>query len=70
VYAAGTPAQTMLRVLGDFLDGNTPKVSDVLLVQSSIFENMDIYKPVCLEDQLRSTKGMDVSCIPTAALIT
>ncbi len=60
----GTPADRLLSMLGELLDGTLPSIQDVLYIQSSILESVDIYQPTDLGAQLlavAAVDGMDVS---------
>lgn len=58
---AGTPADKLLQMLTDLLDGTLPNLQDILLIQSSILEARDIYQPWRLGKQLLETKDLEVS---------
>lgn len=57
---AGTPADKLLQMLTDLLDGTLPNLQDILLIQSSILEARDIYQPWRLGKQLLETKDLEV----------
>ncbi|KAJ9511901.1 hypothetical protein QJQ45_004504 [Haematococcus lacustris] len=56
---AGTPADKMLMMLTELLDGTVPSIQDILYVQSAILESLDIYQPVDLGKQLLAANAMD-----------
>eukprot|EP00879_Flechtneria_rotunda_P005016 GHRR01005292.1.p1 GENE.GHRR01005292.1~~GHRR01005292.1.p1 ORF type:complete len:859 (+),score=362.03 GHRR01005292.1:904-3480(+) len=58
---AGTPADKLLQMITDLLDGSLPNLQDILLIQSSILEARDIYQPWRLGKQLLETKELDES---------
>jgi hypothetical protein len=61
---AGTPADKLLQMLTDLLDGALPNLQDILLIQSSILEARDIYQPWRLGKQLLETKDLEVrACV-------
>lgn len=57
---AGTPADKLLQMLTDLLDGTLPNLQDIMLIQSSILEARDIYQPWRLGKQLLETKDLEV----------
>jgi hypothetical protein len=59
---AGTPADKLLQMLTDLLDGTLPNLQDIMLIQSSILEARDIYQPWRLGKQLLETKDLEVGC--------
>lgn len=60
-FCPGTPADKLLQMLTDLLDGTLPNLQDILLIQSSILEARDIYQPWRLGKQLLETKDLEVS---------
>jgi len=52
VIDAGTPADKMLTMMAELLDGMVPSIQDILFVQSAVLESLDIYQPVNLGKQL------------------
>jgi len=66
---AGTPADKLLQMLTDLLDGTLPNLQDILLIQSSILEARDIYQPWRLGKQLLETKDLEVCMILAGAVI-
>jgi len=63
IVASGTPIEKMLSILGDFLEGRQPGLSDVLLVRTALMHNMDPFKPIGLEDKIlrHATVDADVA---------
>ncbi|KAF5827146.1 hypothetical protein DUNSADRAFT_1247 [Dunaliella salina] len=47
-----TPADKMLTMMAELLDGMVPSIQDILFVQSVVLESLDIYQPVNLGKQL------------------
>jgi hypothetical protein len=62
-WSPGTPADKMLAILNELLDGTVPSVQDVLFVQAAILESADLYQPLNLGKQLTHglNANMDVS---------
>jgi len=58
---AGTPADKMLSMMAELLDGMVPSIQDILFVQSAVLESLDIYQPVNLGKQLLHGTNLDVS---------
>jgi len=58
---AGTPADKVLAMMTELLDGSLPCLEDILTVQSSILEGHDIYQPFRLGKQLLEASDLDVS---------
>ena len=56
---ANTPADKMLAMMTDLLDGSLPTVEDILLVQSSVLEGNDIYQPFRLGKQLMENSNLE-----------
>jgi hypothetical protein len=56
---AGTPADKLLAMMTDLLDGSLPTVEDILLLQSSVLEGNDIYQPFRLGKQLMENSNLD-----------
>ncbi|GIM16339.1 hypothetical protein Vretimale_18970 [Volvox reticuliferus] len=59
VIDAGTPADKILSMMTDLLDGSPPSIQDILLVQSAILEAHDIYQPINLGKQLLQSSALD-----------
>ncbi|KXZ47713.1 hypothetical protein GPECTOR_33g595 [Gonium pectorale] len=59
IIDAGTPADKILSMMTDLLDGSPPSIQDILLVQSAILEAHDIYQPVNLGKQLLQSSTLD-----------
>ncbi|GLI71323.1 hypothetical protein VaNZ11_016483 [Volvox africanus] len=59
VIDAGTPADKILSMMTDLLDGSPPSIQDILLVQSAILEAHDIYLPINLGKQLLQSSALD-----------
>lgn len=57
----GTPADKMLGMMSDLLDGLLPSIQDILFIQSAVLESLDIYKPMNVEKQLMAAGNLDVS---------
>lgn len=60
LHPTGTPADKLLQMITDLLDGTLPNLQDILLIQSSILEARDIYQPWRLGKQLLETKDLEV----------
>ena len=58
---SGTPADKMLGMMSDLLDGSIPSIQDILFVQSAVLESLDIYKPMDVAKQLMQAGNLDVS---------
>lgn len=58
---SGTPADKMLLMMSDLLDGVIPSIQDILFIQSSILESLDIYRPMDVAKQLMQATTLDVS---------
>jgi hypothetical protein len=56
---ANTPADKLLAMMSDLLDGSLPTVEDILLVQSSVLEGGDIYQPFRLGKQLLENRDLE-----------
>jgi hypothetical protein len=67
MQCAGTPADKLLQMLTDLLDGTLPNLQDILLIQSSILEARDIYQPWRLGKQLLETKELEVCWLALSA---
>ncbi|GIL62519.1 hypothetical protein Vafri_16725 [Volvox africanus] len=59
IIDAGTPADKILSMMTDLLDGSPPSIQDILLVQSAILEAHDIYQPINLGKQLLQSSALD-----------
>ncbi|KAG2443397.1 hypothetical protein HXX76_001757 [Chlamydomonas incerta] len=59
IIDAGTPADKILAMMTDLLDGSPPTIQDILFVQSAILEAHDVYKPVNLGKQLLASSALD-----------
>jgi len=69
VIDAGTPADKVLAMMSDLLDGSLPSIQDILFVQSAILESLDIYQPMDVGKQLmQSALDRDVSAMLMAQL--
>lgn len=60
---AGTPADKLLTMMTELLDGSLPNLQDILMVQSTILESRDIYQPFRLGKQLLEAKDLEVSVV-------
>ena len=58
VIDAGTPADKLLAMMTELLDGGLPNLQDILLVQSTILEARDIYQPFRLGKQLMESAAL------------
>ena len=58
---AGTPANKILSMMLDLLSGSMPSTQDILFVQSSVLQSLDIYRPVDVAKQLMKSGNFDVS---------
>jgi hypothetical protein len=58
---AGTPADKLLAMMTELLDGSLPSLQDILLIQSTILESRNIYQPFRLGKQLLEAKELEVS---------
>ena len=56
----GTPADKMLGMMSDLLDGTIPSIQDILFIQSAVLESLDIYKPMDVAKQLMQAGNLDV----------
>jgi hypothetical protein len=59
---AGTPADKLLAMMTELLDGSLPSLQDILLIQSTILESRNIYQPFRLGKQLLEAKELEVGC--------
>ncbi len=59
--AAGTPADNLLALLNDILEGRSPPFTTILAMRAAILNGRDIYKPLRVGSDLLQSKGMDVS---------
>ncbi|KAI8469134.1 MAG: hypothetical protein J3K34DRAFT_386003 [Monoraphidium minutum] len=55
---AGTPADKLLAMMTELLDGSLPNLQDILLIQSTILESRDIYQPFRLGKQLMESSAL------------
>ena len=61
ILVTGTPADKMLGMMSDLLDGTIPSIQDILFIQSAVLESLDIYKPMDVAKQLMQAGNLDVS---------
>ncbi|GBF94222.1 hypothetical protein Rsub_06492 [Raphidocelis subcapitata] len=55
---AGTPADKLLAMMTELLDGSLPNLQDILTIQSTILESRDIYQPFRLGKQLMEASAL------------
>ncbi|KAG2490632.1 hypothetical protein HYH03_011023 [Edaphochlamys debaryana] len=55
VLQADTPADMMLAMMGDLLEGYQPDVRDVVFIRTALMRNLDIYRPLNLKGHLRGS---------------
>ena len=60
VVLTGTPADKLLAMMTELMDGGLPNLQDILLIQSTILESRDIYQPFRLGKQLLEAKELEV----------
>ena len=58
----GTPAEKMLSILCDLMEGTLPSITDILSIHAALIDNLDVYAPVNVSDQILHSSGLDVSC--------
>ena len=55
----GTPADKILGMVGDLLEGKTPSIQDALTIRTAILQSYNLYQPIDLREQMAAT--LDVS---------
>jgi hypothetical protein len=59
-HCAGTPADKILLMMTELIDGSLPSLTDIFCVQSAILECQNIYKPLHLKKQLMQSDELEV----------
>ncbi|KAG2447555.1 hypothetical protein HYH02_007479 [Chlamydomonas schloesseri] len=55
ILQADTPADMLLMVLGELLEGRTPDLRDVVFIRTVLMRNQDVYAPLNLRGHLRGS---------------
>ncbi|KAG2425825.1 hypothetical protein HXX76_013450 [Chlamydomonas incerta] len=55
ILQADTPADMLLMVLGELLEGRTPDLRDVVFIRTVLMRNQDVYAPLNLKGHLRGS---------------
>ncbi|KXZ51687.1 hypothetical protein GPECTOR_11g138 [Gonium pectorale] len=55
VMNADTPADMLLNMMGELLEGYMPDMRDVVFIRTALMRNMDVYQPLNLRKHLRGS---------------
>ncbi|GFR47060.1 hypothetical protein Agub_g8745 [Astrephomene gubernaculifera] len=53
VIQTDTPAEVLLKLLGQLLEGGRPHLRDIIMVRTTVLRNLDIYQPLNLGSQIK-----------------
>ncbi|GLC67880.1 hypothetical protein PLESTF_000618600 [Pleodorina starrii] len=54
IRTADTPADLLLNMMGDLLEGYPPKLSDVVFIRTALLRNLDLYTPLDVRSQIKA----------------
>ncbi|GLI63480.1 hypothetical protein VaNZ11_006457 [Volvox africanus] len=54
IRQAETPADLLLNMMGDLLEGYPPKLPDVVFIRTALLRNLDLYTPLDVRSQIRA----------------
>jgi hypothetical protein len=58
--SAGTPADKILHMMTELMDGSIPTITDILYVQSALLESHNIYQPLRVKQQIMQSDKLEV----------
>ncbi|KAG2436688.1 hypothetical protein HXX76_006216 [Chlamydomonas incerta] len=53
IQQTDTPADLLLKMMGELLQGRTPELRDVVFIRTALLRNADVYQPLNLRGQLK-----------------